>query len=54
MRKVFVEVKIQLVINIDEGIEVEEVVNNIDVFSNTDGADIEDKELLEYIVTDSK
>lgn len=62
MRKVFVEitVKLKVVLNMDEGIEVSEVVKEIDyagAVSNTEGADIENVEVLNNIsheVTDSK
>lgn len=55
-RKVTVEVKVKLTINMDEGIEVSEVINELDYdfVSSTDGADIEDTEILDHEVTDSK
>ena len=56
MKKVFVEVKARLVINMDEGETVEEVINEMDYdfSSNSDGADIEDTQILDYEVTDAK
>ncbi len=55
-RKVTVEVKVKLTINMDEGIEVSEVINELDYdfTSNTDGADVEDTEITDHEVTDSK
>ena len=55
-RKVIVEVKVKLVINMDEGIEVSDVINELeyDFTSTVDGADIEDTEILDHDVTDSK
>lgn len=55
-RKVTVEVKVKLIINLDEGIEVSEVINELDYdfTSNTDGVAIEDTEILDHEVTDSK
>lgn len=55
-RKVTVEVKIKVTLNMDEGIEVSEVINELDynLTSNTDGADVEDTEILDHEVTDSK
>lgn len=55
-RKVTVHVTMKLVINMDEGIEVGDVIDEMErtFTSNTDGADIEDDEMLDYEVTDSK
>jgi hypothetical protein len=56
MRKVYVEVKVKLIINMDDGVEVQEVVNELDYSFNsqTDGATIEDTEILDHEVKDSK
>jgi hypothetical protein len=56
MRKVFVEVKVKLVLNMDEGVEVTDVINelNYNFQSTLDGADVEDTEILDHEVTDSK
>lgn len=57
MRKVTVEVKVKLVINMDEGLEVSDVINELeyDFTANNEGAaDIEDMEILDHEVTDSK
>jgi hypothetical protein len=56
MRKVYVDVKIKVIMNMDEGIEVGDVIDEMDYdfTSNTDGVDIEDTEVLDYEVTDSK
>lgn len=55
-RKVTVEVKVKLTINMDEGVDVSEVINELDYnfTSNTDAADIEDTEIIDHEVTDSK
>jgi len=55
-RKVTVLVTLKLCLNMDEGIEVSEVMDEMDrtFTSNTDGADIEDDELMDYEVSDSK
>lgn len=55
-RKVFVEVKVKLVINADEGVDIGEVINEADYnfTSQTTGADIEDTEILDHEITDSK
>jgi hypothetical protein len=55
-RKVFVEVKVKLVLDMEEGIEVQEVIDEMEYSftSNTGGADISDTEILDHEVTDSK
>jgi hypothetical protein len=56
MRTVFVELKVRLIIKIEEGIEVSNVVQEMDYNfeSNTEGAGISDMEILEHEVVDSK
>lgn len=56
MRKVTVELKVVLTINVDEGIEVSEVINELDYdfISGTDGASVEDTEIKDHEVTDSR
>lgn len=55
-RKVYVEVTTRLIINMDEGIEVQEVISEMDYnfTSQTDGADIIDTEIRDHEVKDSK
>jgi len=60
-RTVIVHVKTKLVIRMDEGVEVNEVIENMDYDFTTNGtgwlednADIEDTEILEHTVIDSK
>jgi len=56
MRKVIVDAKIKLVINVDEGIEISDVIDELDYnfTSNTEGAVIDDTEFRDYEVVDSK
>ena len=56
MRKAFVEAKVKLVINMEEGVEVSTVIDEMDysMVSTTTGADIMDTEILDYNVTDRK
>jgi hypothetical protein len=57
MRKVTVEVKVKLVINMDEGLEVSDVIGEMeyDFTANNEGAaHIEDMDILDHEVTDSK
>ena len=55
-RKAFIEVKVKLVVNLDEGIEVSKFMEEVDYnFTSTlIEADVEDTEILDYEVTDSK
>ena len=56
MRKVIVEVTVKLVIEMNKGVEVSEVIQEMDYdFTSTvDGTEITDMEILEHEVTDSK
>lgn len=56
MRKVYVNVITRLIIEIDEGVEISDVISEMDYDfnSNTDGANIVDTEITEHEVTDSK
>lgn len=56
MRKVYVEVKVKLIINADDGVEIGEIIQEMDYgfTSQTDGADIVDTEIKDFEVTDSK
>jgi len=56
MRKVYVEVKVRLIVNAEEGVEIGEVINECDYEfkSQTTGADIVDTEIEDYKVLDSK
>ena len=55
-RKVHVELKVKLIFNVNEGMEISEVIDEMSYgfTDNTGAADIEDMEILDYEVTDSK
>ena len=55
-RKVYVEIKTRLIINMDDGVELDEVIAEMDYNfeSNTIGADIVDMVIRDYEVQDSK
>ena len=55
-RKVYVDVKVRLIIEMEEGIEVAEVIQEMDYdfTSQIDNAVIIDIEIEDYEVTDSK
>ena len=56
MRKVTIKLEIRVVMSVDEGIEIAEVVNQLDyqVSDTTTTADILDTEITDYEVVDSK
>lgn len=55
-RKVYVEVKVRLIIRQDEDVELSQIIDEIDCdFTDRTGkADIEDYEILDYEIEDSK
>ena len=55
-RKVTIEVRTKLLICIDEGVEVSEVMDEMDYdYSDMTGkADVENCEILDYEITDSR
>ncbi len=56
MRKVIVEVKVKLVVSVDEGYDIGHILDEMDYsFSDTTTrAEIEDTEIVDYEVKDSK
>lgn len=54
MRKITVEVKVTLTINADEGVEVGEILDELAVATYNDKAEVEDSEVTDYEVKDSK
>ena len=56
MRKVTVKLEVRLVMSVDEGVEISDVVNKLDYQINdtTTTADILDTEIIDYEVEDSK
>jgi hypothetical protein len=55
-RKVYVNVKVRLIIRADEGEEIQHILDEMDYsFKDTTGkAQIEDMEIQDYEITDSK
>jgi len=55
-RKVYVNVTVRLIIRADEGVEINDVLENMEYnfISQTEGADIEDTEVQDWEITDSK
>jgi len=56
VRKVTVQLEMRIVMSVDEGVEISEVVNELDyeVNDTTSAADILDTEITDYEVVDSK
>jgi hypothetical protein len=56
VRKVTVKLEMRIVMSVDEGVEISEVVNQLDcqVNDTTTAADILDTEITDYEVVDSK
>jgi hypothetical protein len=56
MRKVTVQLKMRIVMSVDEGVEISDVINELDyqVSDTTAAADIVDTEITDYEVVDSK
>jgi len=57
MRKVYVKIEVRAIIRMDEGEEISDVLENMDynfVASPDDNADIEDAEITDWEVVDSK
>ena len=56
MRKVTVELEMRVVMSVDEGVEISDIVNELDYQINdtTSTVDILDTEITDYEVVDSK
>ncbi len=56
MRKVTVKLEMRIVMSVNEGVEISEVVNELDyqVNDTTTAADVLDTEITNYEVVDSK
>ena len=55
-RKVYVELKVKLILNMDEGVDIDDIVDELQYdFSDTTGkADVLDNTIEGFEVTDSK
>ena len=56
MRKVVVEIKVKAIINVDDDIEISEIIDELDYdfTDTTTKATIEDTEIIDYEIIDSK
>lgn len=56
MRTVVIEVKVRMVLKVDEGIQIQDVVNDFDYdFKDQTGhCDVEDMEITDHEVVDSR
>lgn len=55
-RKVYIDLTVRLVLDVAEGLEIEEVINEMDYDfrSNIEYADIVDTQIKDYNIVDSK
>jgi hypothetical protein len=54
-RKVYLEVKVKVILNLDDDTTVSKVMEEVDYsFDSGDGFDVLDTEILDYEITDSK
>jgi hypothetical protein len=55
-RKVTVELKIKVTMDVDEGVEIGDIISELDyeISDTTTQATIQDTEILDYEVTDSR
>jgi hypothetical protein len=54
MRKVYIEAKVKIILSVDEESDEEEVVSSLRCVADSDDADVQDFEILEWDITDSK
>jgi len=56
MRKVYYSLTVRVIANVDEGVDANDVINNMeyDMISQTDGAEIEDTEICDFKIMESK
>ena len=56
MKKVYIDVKVRMIVRTEEGVGIDDIISEMDYdfTSQTEGADIEDTEIQEYRVIDSK
>ena len=56
MRKVTINLQVKLVVNVDEGKEIQEIINEMDYdfYERTSFADILDTEIVGFEIIDSK
>jgi transcriptional regulator len=55
MRKVYITLKVNIIVTMNEGTLMNEVMENLFVGSDNSGiVDVEDSEIVDYNVTDSK
>ena len=56
MRKLYINMKIRVIVQADDGVDIGEVLDEMDynLNSHTEGADVLDTEITDYEITDSK
>ena len=54
MRKVYVEAKVRLILNLDDGVDVHDFLTSLEIENTNSQGTVEDFEFLNSTVTDSK
>lgn len=54
MRKVYVRASIELILNIDEGVSIDEVLPELEMTSGDSRVDVEEMTWYEHTIEDSK
>jgi hypothetical protein len=55
-RRVYVEVKVKLIMDVEEGVSIDHIISDMDYDFSFEGeeATINDTEIIDFVVTDSK
>lgn len=53
-RKVYIQATVRLVVEVDEGVEIGEVMDEVEITLNSDKADLLEAGVVDHEVTDSK
>ena len=53
-RKIYVEIKSRLMLTVEEGVDLNDVLSELEYYSDSNDADVSDSELLSYEIIDSK
>lgn len=55
-RRVYVEVKVKLIIDVEEGVSIDHIISDMNYNFDFDGeeATINDTDIIDFVITDSK
>ena len=54
MRKVYIEARISLVVNVDEGVDVDDFLTSLELENTNSQGTVEDFQIIDAEITDSK